>query len=302
MHVRNSPDILVRPLYIHFIQPNEIIAMNMQLKLTLDFRALNERGHFLLANAWDIASAKIFAKAGFLALGTTSGGIAYSHGYKDAQKISPDLMLQQISAIANSVSIPVTADIESGYGINDAEVYAYVQQAIGTGIVGINLEDNSHGIRPTKLFSVDEQGARILAAREAANDSGIPIWVNARIDTYLVKEANDKITFEMTVERANHYLRSGADMVFIPGVDDLLLLSRLKEEIKGPINIMAMPNTPDINKLFNAGVSRISLGVCPMLACMGAVKIIANEFISGGKSNTMDHYFYGFSQAELLFE
>lgn len=302
MHVRNSPDILVRPLYIHFIQPNEIIAMNMQLKLTLDFRALNERGHFLLANAWDIASAKIFAKAGFLALGTTSGGIAYSHGYKDAQKISPDLMLQQISAIANSVSIPVTADIESGYGINDAEVYAYVQQAIGTGIVGINLEDNSHGIRPTKLFSVDEQGARILAAREAANDSGIPIWVNARIDTYLVKEANDKITFEMTVERANHYLRSGADMVFIPGVDDLLLLSRLKEEIKGPINIMAMPNSPDINKLFNAGASRISLGVCPMLACMGAVKIIANEFISGGKSNTMDHYFYGFSQAELLFE
>lgn len=276
--------------------------MNRQLRLTSDFRVLNEKGRFLLANAWDIASAKIFAGEGFLALGTTSGGIAYSHGFKDAQKISPDLMLQQISSIVDAVSIPVTADIESGYGINDAEVYAYVLKVIAAGVVGINLEDNSHGIRPTSLFSVDEQGARLLAARDAANDSGIPIWINARIDTYLVKEANDQAIFEMTVERANHYLRSGADMVFIPGVDDLLLLSRLKQEIQGPINIMTMPGSPDINKLFDAGASRVSLGVCPMLACMGAIKSIANEFISSGASNTLDRYFYGFTEAELLFE
>ncbi|WP_411752861.1 isocitrate lyase/phosphoenolpyruvate mutase family protein [Serratia sp. (in: enterobacteria)] len=276
--------------------------MNRQLKLTSDFRTLNEKGRFLLANAWDIASAKIFAKEGFLALGTTSGGIAYSHGFKDAQKISPEMMLQQISSIVDAVSIPVNADIESGYGINDAEVYAYVQRVIGAGVVGINIEDNSHGIRPTRLFSIDEQRTRLVAAREAAMDSNVPIWINARIDTYLVNEANDKTLFEMTVERANHYLGSGADMVFIPGVDDLLLLNRLKQEIKGPINIMAMPGSPDINKLFNAGASRVSLGVCPMLACMGAIKCIANEFTSSGTSNTLEHYFYGFTDAELLFE
>ncbi|HHQ6582966.1 isocitrate lyase/PEP mutase family protein [Serratia fonticola] len=276
--------------------------MNRQLRLTSDFRMLNEKGHFLLANAWDIASAKIFAKEGFLALGTTSGGIAYSHGFKDAQKISPDLVLQQISSIVDAVSIPVTADIESGYGINDAEVYAYVQRVIGAGVVGINIEDNSHGIRPTRLFSVDEQCARLVAARKAATDSNIPIWINARIDTYLLNEANNKTTFEVTVERANHYLGSGADMVFIPGIDDLLLLNRLKQEIQGPINIMTMPRSPDINKLFNAGASRVSLGVCPMLACMGAIKSIANEFTNSGTSNTLDHYFYGFADAEILFE
>lgn len=124
----------------------------------------------------------------------------------------------------------------------------------------------------------------------------------ARIDTYLVKEASDKTTVEMTVESANHYLGSGADMVFIPGVDDLLLFNRLKQEINGPINIMAIPGSPDVNKLFNAGVSRVSLGVCPMLACMGVIKRIANEFTSSGTSNTLDHYFYGFTDAELLFE
>lgn len=302
MHVRNSPEIYVCTVYIYFTQPNEKITMNRQLKLTSDFRALNQKGRFLLANAWDIASARIFVKEGFLALGTTSGGIAYSHGFKDAQKISPDLMLQQISSIVNAVSIPVTADIESGYGINDAEVYAYVQKVIAAGVVGINLEDNSHGIRPTELFSVEEQGTRLLAAKEAATDSQVPIWINARIDTYLVQEANDEVIFEMTVERANHYLRSGADMVFIPGVDDLRLLNRLKGEINGPINIMAMPSSPAIDKLFDAGASRVSLGVCPMLACMGAIKSIANEFISSGTSNTLSHYFYGVTEAELLFE
>ncbi|WP_447877968.1 isocitrate lyase/PEP mutase family protein [Serratia fonticola] len=276
--------------------------MNRQLTLTSDFRTLNEKGRFLLANAWDIASAKIFAKEGFLALGTTSGGVAYSHGFKDAQKISPDLVLQKISSIVDAVSIPVTADIESGYGINDAEVHAYVQRVITAGVAGINIEDNSHGIRPTRLFCIDEQCARLVAARAAATDSNVPIWINARIDTYLVKEANDKTTFEMTVERANYYLDSGADMVFIPGVDDLLLLNQFKQEIKGPINIMAMPGSPDINKLFNAGASRVSLGVCPMLACMGAIKRIANEFTSSGTSNTLDNYFYGFTEAELLFE
>lgn len=275
--------------------------MKMQLQLTSDFRELNRHGRFLLANAWDVASAKIFAKEGFNAIGTTSGGIAYSHGYQDSQKISPDTMFQKISEIVKAVSIPVTADIESGYGVSAEEVYASVKQVINIGVVGVNIEDNRHDVSATKLFNIDEQCCRLVAARKAANDSSVPIWINARIDTYLTKEYSDELNFEITVERANLYLRSGADMVFIPGVNDLMLLARLKERIDGPINIMIMPGSPAIDEIFNAGASRVSLGVCPMLSCMGVIKGIANEVLSNGSSQIMNGYFYGFSEAESLF-
>lgn len=276
--------------------------MENQLKLASCFRKLNTNGRFLLANAWDIASAKIFANEGFLAIGTTSGGIAYSHGHQDSQKINADVMFQKISSIVNAVSIPVTADIESGYGVSAAEVYISVKRAISIGVVGINIEDNGHDSQITKLFDINDQCIRLSAARKAANDLRVPIWINARIDTYLTKEHDDDLIFEVTIERANAYLSSGADMVFIPGIDNLTLLARLKKRINGPINIMVMPGSPDVDKLFNAGASRVSLGVCPMLSCMGIIKNIANDFITHGTSQIVNDYFYGFEEAESLFK
>ncbi|MDP1980365.1 isocitrate lyase/phosphoenolpyruvate mutase family protein [Undibacterium sp.] len=276
--------------------------MQQQIKLAQQFRQLNQQGHFLLANAWDIASARIFARAGFPALGTTSGGIAYAQGFCDAELIGRDKMVAQIAAIAKSVDVPVNADIEAGYGAAPEAVAETIRQVIAAGVVGVNLEDNSHGSVDTALFAVDAQCARIAAARQAADQDGLPLWINARTDTFLLGLGEDiEARIAMSVQRGNAYLAAGADMVFVPALADLAIISRLAQAIKGPLNIMAMPGAPIAQDLFNAGASRVSLGVCPMLAVMGTVRDIAEEASKTGSWKTMERSFYGFAEAEELF-
>ncbi|PXX44208.1 isocitrate lyase/PEP mutase family protein [Undibacterium pigrum] len=276
--------------------------MQHQIKLALQFRRLNQQGQFMLANAWDIASARIFAKAGFPALGTTSGGIAYAQGFCDAELIGRDSMMTQIAAIARSVDMPVNADIEAGYGAAPEAVAETIRQVIAAGAVGVNLEDNSHGSSSEPLFAVDAQCARIAAARQAADQAGLPLWINARTDTFLLGLGEGIETrIAMSIQRGRAYLAAGADMVFIPALADLTIIALLAQAIKGPINIMAMPGAPVAQDLFQAGASRVSLGVCPMLAVMGTVRDIAEEARKTGSWQNMERSFYGFAEAEELF-
>lgn len=276
--------------------------MQHQIKLARQFRQLNQQGQFLLANAWDIASARIFAKAGFPALGTTSGGIAYAQGFCDAELIGRDSMMAQIAAIARSVDMPVNADIEAGYGATPEAVAETIRQVISAGAVGVNLEDNSHGSSSEPLFAVDIQCARIAAARQAADQAGLPLWINARTDTFLLGLGEDIETrIAMSIQRGRAYLAAGADMVFIPALADLTIIALLAQAIKGPINIMAMPGAPVAQDLFQAGASRVSLGVCPMLAVMGTMRDIAEEARKTGSWQNMERSFYGFAEAEELF-
>ncbi|HWW07762.1 isocitrate lyase/phosphoenolpyruvate mutase family protein [Collimonas sp.] len=275
---------------------------NKQTELAHRFRNLNQQGHFLLANAWDIASARIFEEAGFPAIGTTSGGIAYAHGYRDGQLIKRDEMLRHIAAIVGAVAVPVTADIEAGYGASPQAVANTVQGVIEAGAVGINLEDNSHGLGVSALFGVEEQSARIAAARTAARQTALPLWINARTDTYLLGLGDDaEARFAMTVARANAYLAAGADMVFVPVLTDSALIKRMSAAVSGPISLMAMPGAPSAAELFAAGAQRVSLGVCPMLAAMGAIRDIACEVRAHGTWQAMQRSFYGFAEAEALF-
>lgn len=276
--------------------------MQQQIKLAQQFRQLNQQGQFMLANAWDIASARIFAKAGFPALGTTSGGIAYAQGFCDAELIGRDSMMTQIAAIARSVDMPVNADIEAGYGAAPEAVAETIRQVIAAGAVGVNLEDNSHGSSSEALFAVDAQCARIAAARQAADRAGLPLWINARTDTFLLGLGEDIETrIAMSIQRGRAYLAAGADMVFIPALADLTIIALLAQAIKGPINIMAMPGAPVAQDLFQAGASRVSLGVCPMLAVMGTMRDIAEEARKTGSWKNMERSFYGFAEAEELF-
>jgi len=276
--------------------------MQQQIKLAQQFRQLNQQGQFLLANAWDIASARIFAKAGFPALGTTSGGIAYAQGFCDAELIGRDSMMAQIAAIARSVDMPVNADIEAGYGATPEAVTETIRQVIAAGAVGVNLEDNSHGSSSEALFAVDAQCARIAAARQAADQADLPLWINARTDTFLLGLGEDIETrIAMSIQRGRAYMAAGADMVFIPALADLAIIALLAQAIKGPINIMAMPGAPVAQDLFQAGASRVSLGVCPMLAVMGTMRDIAEEARKTGSWQTMERSFYGFAEAEELF-
>ncbi|STQ90497.1 isocitrate lyase/PEP mutase family protein [Iodobacter fluviatilis] len=266
------------------------------MQLAQQFRQLNEQGQFLLANAWDAGSARVFAAAGFAAIGTTSGGIAYSRGLKDGEQIDPQVMISELAAICRSVNVPVTADIEAGYGYSPESVAATIRAVIAAGAVGVNLEDRQHG--SSGLFDLNAQVERIRAARKAAGDL---LWINARTDTFLLcLGVDEKERFLMTVELANAYLLAGADMVFVPGLVDVAVLTRLCQLVNGPISVMAMPGAPSAAALFAAGVRRVSLGVCPMLAVMGTLRDIAIEAREAGTWRVMGERFYGFAEAESL--
>ncbi|MBV8658788.1 MAG: isocitrate lyase/phosphoenolpyruvate mutase family protein [Burkholderiales bacterium] len=276
--------------------------MTSQIERARQFRAMNEQGQCLLPNAWDVASARIYVREGFSAVATTSGGIAYSRGLGDAEQIGRDAMLGVIAQIAASVDVPLSADIEAGYGQAPADVAETVRGVIAAGAVGINLEDRRYHNPGDALFSVAEQAARIGAARAAAQQADMPIWINARTDTFLLGQGEDGAArLALTIERANAYFAAGADMVFVPTLSDVGVIRELVGAVTGPISLMAMPGAPAASEWFAAGAKRVSLGVCPMLAVMGLIRDIAIEAREQGQWGTMARSFYGFGEAEALF-
>ncbi|HET8844605.1 MAG TPA: isocitrate lyase/phosphoenolpyruvate mutase family protein, partial [Ktedonobacteraceae bacterium] len=172
----------------------------------------------LLPNAWDCASARVFEAAGFPVVGTTSMGVAFAQGYQDGEQISPDEMLRIIARITATVQVPVTADIEAGYGSTPQELAQTIQKVIATGVAGINLEDSQGVFKP--LYSLEEQCERLAAARTAAEQANLALFINARIDTYLFQIGEEQTRLEETVRRARAYLQAGASGIFVPGVVD----------------------------------------------------------------------------------
>jgi 2-methylisocitrate lyase-like PEP mutase family enzyme len=273
-----------------------------QPALAVQFRDQNRAGRLLLPNAWDAASARIFEDAGFLAIGTTSAGIAYSQGFQDAEHIGRDQMVRAVATIVNGVSCPVSADIEAGYGAGAADVAQTVEAVLEAGAVGINLEDNAHGRITTPLFGIDEQCARIAAAREVAERRGISMVINARTDTFLLGLGSDvDERVGLTAERGIRYLRAGADLVFVPLLVDVPLVARLVAEVRGPVSLMALPGAPSSGELFAAGATRVSIGQMAMLATLGVLKLVADEMIQKGTWRSIERSFYGFAEAEALF-
>jgi 2-methylisocitrate lyase-like PEP mutase family enzyme len=273
-----------------------------QLSLAERFREQNRAGRLLLPNAWDAASARIFEKAGFTAIGTTSAGIANAQGLQDAQRIGRDAMVRAIAAIARAVSCPVSADIEAGYGPGPDDVAATVDAVLDAGVVGINLEDNRHASGGPGLFGTDEQCARIGAARDAAARRGVPLVINARTDTFLLGLGTDEAErIQLTVERGSGYLRAGADLVFVPLLVDVAQVRRLSEALEGRISLMALPGAPPAQDLFAAGAARVSIGQLAMLATLGSLKRIAEELRQHGTWRSIEATFYGFGEAEALF-
>ena len=266
------------------------------------FRDLNLAGRLLLPNAWDAASARIFEDAGFLAIGTTSGGIANSRGLPDGELIGRDAMVREIASIVRAVAQPVSADIEAGYGNAPADVAATVDAVLDIGVVGVNLEDNAHRADAATLYSTAEQVARIRAARDVAEQRGIHLVINARTDSFLLglgEGLEERV--EMTIERGRAYLQAGADLVFVPVLIDPEVARQVIGAIQGPVSLMAMPGAPPARVLFDAGAHRVSLGNSAMLAALGSLREIANEVLQAGTWISIERTFYGFGEAEALF-
>jgi len=229
----------------------------------------------VLPNAWDAASARIYEETGFPAVGTTSAGIALSLGAPDGERVPPEDMIAAIGRIARAVRIPVTADIEAGYG----DVGRTVRGVVRAGAVGINLEDSRGG----RLVPVALQVARLRQARRAAGR--VPIVINARTDVY----RDPRGSFLEAVERCRAYREAGADCVFVPWVKDSPTLRALVLTVGGPLNILAGPGVPGVRELERLGVARLSVGSWAMRATMGLVRRIARELhVRGAYQSLLD--------------
>jgi 2-methylisocitrate lyase-like PEP mutase family enzyme len=246
------------------------------------FRSLHDAAAPLaLANAWDGASARLVEATGAPAVATTSAGVAWSLGAADGDQLDRDQAMAAIARIVASVSVPVTADIETGFGDTAAEVGETIKQVIAAGAVGVNLEDvhpeSMSALRPTL-----EQAERIAAARAAADSAGIPLFINARIDAYLRGVGPESTRFQETLDRASAYLEAGADGIFVPGVTDQAVITSLTEGIAAPVNILVEPGSPTVAELSKCGVARVSLGSAVAEAAYAVVRRTAEQLITTG--------------------
>ena len=243
--------------------------------------ALHAGPGFVLPNAWDPGSARILEQVGFPAIATTSAGIAWSCGVPDGGALDRDTMLEQVGRIVAAVNVPVTADLEAGYGDTADDVGRTVALAAQLGAAGCNLEDAQAG----RLFAVDEAVDRIAAARAAAPAGTFVL--NARTDTYFVGTSGD--AFAETVERAVRYLEAGADCVFVPGVVEEDTIRRLAAAIPGPLNVVAgLANLIDAPTLFSLGVQRVSLGGSLARAALSMVERAGRELLDSGTLGFLD--------------
>jgi 2-methylisocitrate lyase-like PEP mutase family enzyme len=228
----------------------------------------------VFVNAWDGTTARIITGLGFPAVATTSAGIAYVDGFPDGQAISRERMLAHVATIAGVVDVPVTADLEGGYGPTVADAVATVRGAIAAGAVGMNFEDSVPGEGP--LLPLEAQAERIRAIRSTGKELGVPFVINARTDVYHV-DGDAEMQFAEAVARAKAYLDAGADCIFVPFIADEVLIGRLAAAIPGPMNVLAGAATPDVATLAQLGVKRISLGSAPAAHALAAFRRAAVE-------------------------
>jgi 2-methylisocitrate lyase-like PEP mutase family enzyme len=258
-----------------------------QKKKAEAFRAMHSGSDvLLLPNVWDVASGRVVENSGFSAIATTSAGVAFSLGYPDGQKISREEMLTMVARIARAMKVPVTADVESGYGARPEDAATTARDVIDAGAVGMNLED-SPGEGDHPLVELPLQLEKIRAVREAASGLNVPLVLNARTDVYLHEVGDPAKRYDETVRRARAYRDEGADCVFVPGVRDAPTIGRLVADLQCPVNILAGPGSPSVSELRKLGVARISLGSGPMRATLGLLRRLAEELKTQGTYNAM---------------
>jgi 2-methylisocitrate lyase-like PEP mutase family enzyme len=254
----------------------------MQIRNAEVFAGLHQAGApLLLANAWDVASAVAIEAAGAKAIATTSAGVAWSLGVPDAAGLGARRAAEVIARITAAVSVPVSADIEAGYGDSPDAVAATVLAAVQAGAVGVNLEDRREG---ALLFETAQQADRLAAARVVAGD--VPVWINARTDVFLSGAyASTAAAVEAVLERSAAYHAAGANSLFVPGLADPEAIAKI---VAGPlpVAVMAWPGAPTVAELAAAGVVRISLGPAIAEAAYGLAARAAAELFTSGTYDT----------------
>lgn len=228
------------------------------------FAALHVKGDpVILYNIWDAGSAKAVQDAGAKALATGSAPVAMAQGFGDGQNLHMDFALSNAGRIVDAVDVPVTLDFEGAYATDASGIATNVQLALETGIIGFNFEDQIIGTK--ELFDIETQAARVAAMREGCNAAGIPAFINARTDIFLKAhpDTHNVAMLEDAMARAKAYADAGASGFFAPGLKDEAMIGRLCDATDLPVNIIALPGTPDTPTLAKLGVARISYGPVP---------------------------------------
>jgi 2-methylisocitrate lyase-like PEP mutase family enzyme len=256
--------------------------IHVQAEKAERLRKLHHGPHILvLPNAWDVASARLMEELGYPAIATTSAGVAASLGYPDAQRISRGEMLEVVARIARAVRVPVTADMEAGYGTTVEEMIETAKAVVAAGAVGMNLEDVT-GEDESSQVELALQVEKIRAICGTSASLGVPLVVNARTDIYLMPIGEAATRFERTVERLRAYHQAGAACLFAPRIRDRETISKLVKALGTPLNILLTPGCPSLGELEKLGVARASAGSGVMRATLGLVRRIGKELMEKG--------------------
>ncbi len=247
--------------------------MSDQTRKVEQFRTLHIPGKpLVLFNIWDAGSAKAVAGGGAKAIATGSWSVANVNGFADGERIPLALAIDNLRRIVGATDLPVTVDLESGYGDAPEVVGETVALAIDAGAVGCNLEDSFPA--SGKLRETVDQANRIRRARQTADGTNIRFFINARTDVFFQRplEQHDHAMVIEAIERARAYSEAGADGLFAPGLADITLITRLAESVPLPLNIMVGDATPPVRVLAEHGVARVSYGPRPYLMVMKALE------------------------------
>ncbi|CAN5322429.1 isocitrate lyase/phosphoenolpyruvate mutase family protein [soil metagenome] len=247
---------------------------NHQQTKAKQFHKLHHSGKMLVfPNIWDSLGAILLEELNYPAVATASASVAFANGYKDGENIPFDYFLTVLTRIVNSVTIPVTADIESGYAYNEKQLEKNIKELIATGIVGINIEDTDK--KTKSLLPSEIQCDRIRSIKNISMEMGVPLFINARTDVYIHGNEPAESKLKKTIERGLAYKSAGADC-FFP------IAMRKEEEIKAviqhlqmPVNILLLPGVPELSKLDEIGITRVSLGPGFLKIAIKAMKDMA---------------------------
>ena len=251
--------------------------MSTQREKAEELRRLHEAPEpLVLVNVWDAVSARVVAAApGCRAVATASWSIAAAHGFPDGEVISREAMIAAVGTVARAVELPVTADLERGFG--DARVT--IESALEAGAVGCNLEDSDGA---GGLWPAEEHAAVVAAARAAGDAAGIPLVINARTDVFLTDAIPPEERVTAALERGAAYLEAGADCIFVPGARDLAVIEQLAREMGGMISVFVGAGGPTLAELARVGVARASYGPGTLGVAMAALSRAAETLLAGG--------------------
>jgi 2-methylisocitrate lyase-like PEP mutase family enzyme len=241
---------------------------------------LHHNGEILiLPNIWNPLGAMLLQDLGFKAIATASASIALSNGYQDGEKYPFIELIPLLKRIVQSVSVPVTADIESGYAKNNIELKENINRLVDTGIAGINFEDSKH--EDQKLVAREEQAEKIHLIKSTASEMGSSLFINARTDVF-IKQNNlpDEEKLNEAILRGKLYKDAGADGFYPILLKEQQMIKSIVDEVQLPVNILMLPGIPGFAALRELGVARISLGPGFLKYAINAMKDVANKLLN----------------------